>query len=107
MKIRSILALTSILLASAFSTIAQEKNAKAFLKPSDHDSLQQTDAEPRKVITQGSVTVEGNRINYQASAGTLILKNDKNKPTIAMFYVAYFNQRTSGAIWLFLKIVFL
>jgi carboxypeptidase C (cathepsin A) len=40
-------------------------------------------------VTQGSVTVEGSRIDYVATAGTIILKNDRGKPTGSMFYVAY------------------
>lgn len=45
---------------------------------------------PQRSITQGSVTVKGKRINYEAVAGTLILKNDLDTPTISMSYVAYF-----------------
>ena len=45
---------------------------------------------PQKSITEGSVTVEGKRIPYEAVAGTLILKNDLDSPTISMSYVAYF-----------------
>lgn len=41
-------------------------------------------------ITHGRVTVEGNRINYDAKAGTLILKNKDGKPIASMSYVAYF-----------------
>jgi carboxypeptidase C (cathepsin A) len=96
-KIKSILALISLFLACVFSSGAQDKNSKASLKPDDHDSLPHAAIEPRKVITQGSVTVEGNRINYQASTGTLILKNDKDKPIIAMFYVAYFKSDDNDA----------
>ncbi|MEO8746482.1 MAG: peptidase S10 [Rhodanobacter sp.] len=40
-------------------------------------------------VTQGSVTVEGQKINYTATAGTIILKNAKGQPTGSMFYVAY------------------
>lgn len=40
-------------------------------------------------VTQGSVTVEGNRIDYVATAGTIILRNGDGKPTGSMFYVAY------------------
>ena len=40
---------------------------------------------PQKVLTNGSVTVEGRQINYKAIAGTTILKNDKDKPTCSMF----------------------
>ena len=40
-------------------------------------------------VTQGSVTVGGSRIDYVATAGTIILKNSRGKPTGSMFYVAY------------------
>lgn len=40
-------------------------------------------------VTHGSVTVEGHRIDYTATAGTLILKNSSGEPTGSMFYVAY------------------
>ncbi len=45
---------------------------------------------PKHSITHGRVTVEGNRINYDAKAGTLILKNKDGKPMASMSYVAYF-----------------
>lgn len=40
-------------------------------------------------VTHGSVIVEGQKINYTATAGTIILKNDKDQPIGSMFYVAY------------------
>jgi carboxypeptidase C (cathepsin A) len=40
-------------------------------------------------VTEGSVTVEGHAIDYTATAGTLILRNDRGEPTGSMFYVAY------------------
>ncbi len=46
----------------------------------------------KESTTQGSVTVEGHRINYKAVAGTLILKNKEGKPTGSMFYVAYLKE---------------
>ena len=44
----------------------------------------------------GSVTVEGHRIDYTATAGTLILRNADGKPTGSMFYVAYAKRRGEG-----------
>jgi carboxypeptidase C (cathepsin A) len=44
---------------------------------------------PEQSVTHGSVTVGGETIRYTATAGTIILKNDANKPTGSMFYVAY------------------
>jgi carboxypeptidase C (cathepsin A) len=44
---------------------------------------------PAQSVTQGSVTVEGRKIDYVATAGTIILRNDRDEPTGSMFYVAY------------------
>ncbi len=46
-------------------------------------------AKPENVTTSGTVTVEGNKIDYKAIAGTIILKDKNDKPTCSMFYVAY------------------
>lgn len=46
--------------------------------------------------SQGSVTVDGKEIRYQAVAGTLILKNAKGQPAASMFYVAYFKRDVSN-----------
>ena len=42
-----------------------------------------------KVVTHGSVEIDGKTIHYTATAGTIVLRNDKNEPTGSMFYVAY------------------
>lgn len=50
-------------------------------------------AQPPKAhssITHGVVTVEGNRISYEAKTGILILKNKEGKPIASMSYIAYF-----------------
>jgi len=43
----------------------------------------------KDVITDGTVTVGGQRIDYKAIAGNIYLKNDKNDTTATIFYVAY------------------
>ena len=48
-----------------------------------------TQAQPQKSVTHGSVTVNGETIRYTATAGTIILKNDKGDPSASMFYIAY------------------
>ncbi|HEX7324373.1 MAG TPA: peptidase S10 [Rhodanobacteraceae bacterium] len=48
-----------------------------------------TPPKAEKSVTEGSVVVEGKRINYTATAGTIILKNKDGQPTGSMFYVAY------------------
>lgn len=52
---------------------------------------------PQKSVTHGSVTVEGNKINYEAVAGTLVLKNNLDTPTLSMSYIAYFKDVDDAA----------
>jgi carboxypeptidase C (cathepsin A) len=42
-----------------------------------------------KSTTHHSVTVGGKSIGYDATAGTLLIKNDKDEAVASMFYVAY------------------
>src|SRR5699024_9073698 len=51
--------------------------------------------EPQSSVTSGAVTVEGERIHYEAVAGTLVLHDkgdDTGAPTVSMFYTAYFKK---------------
>ncbi len=51
--------------------------------------------QPQSSMTDGAVTVEGKRIDYQAVAGTLVLHGSGDKesdPQVSMFYVAYFKK---------------
>lgn len=43
----------------------------------------------RQVVTHGSVEIDGQNIHYTATAGTIVLRNDKGEPTGSVFYVAY------------------
>ena len=42
-----------------------------------------------KSVTHHSVSVGGKSVAYDATAGTLLIKNDKDEPVASMFYVAY------------------
>jgi carboxypeptidase C (cathepsin A) len=90
MKSKTLLLLSFLLLAGTFTAMAQEK----IIKKSKADTAL---LKPQKVVTQGSVMVEGNRINYQAIAGTLILKNNNDTPTISISYIAYFKDGDKDA----------
>lgn len=56
--------------------------------PKQKPSAEQT-VKAKKSVTHGSVVIDGDRIRYDATAGTLILKNKKDKPVASMSYVAY------------------
>jgi carboxypeptidase C (cathepsin A) len=42
-----------------------------------------------KSVTHHSVTINGHDVAYTATAGNLIIKNEKDEPIATMFYVAY------------------
>ncbi|MGE5626266.1 MAG: S10 family peptidase [Bacillota bacterium] len=42
-----------------------------------------------KSVTHHSVSVGGKNVAYDATAGTLLIKNEKDEPVASMFYVAY------------------
>ena len=50
-----------------------------------------------RVVTHHSVTVDGKPVSYEATAGTLTIRNDAGKPTASMFYVAYVVDRDKGS----------
>ncbi|WP_374566734.1 S10 family peptidase [Ideonella sp.] len=52
--------------------------------------------QPRQRETTGSVQVGGQRIDYRAVAGLMVIDDSKDEPSATMSYVAYF-KRASGA----------
>lgn len=76
-----LLALSSLLFAGTM--LADDAPAKA-KAPETAAS-----AKPVKYVSHGSVEVNGERIRYTATAGTVILNNEKGKPAASMFYIAY------------------
>jgi carboxypeptidase C (cathepsin A) len=77
------------LLASSMLFAAVAFAADTVKPASANDSASETAAKEQKSISHGSVTVNGERIDYTATAGTIILRNDKGDPTASVFYVAY------------------
>jgi carboxypeptidase C (cathepsin A) len=78
------------LFASSILFTAASSFASDMAKPaSANGAASETAAKEQKSVSHGSVTVNGERIDYTATAGTVILRNDKGDPTASMFYVAY------------------
>lgn len=90
MKSKSFLLCVTLLLACNFFSSAQVKKEITTEKVDIQQDTFANITKPQKSVTEGSVTVEGTRINYRAIAGTLILKNKNDTPTCSVFYVAYF-----------------
>lgn len=87
---KKMVACVILMCATGFSAFAQVKKENTTVKINIEKDTVANYKKPQKSVTQGSVTVEGKRINYEAVAGTLVLKNDLDTPTISMSYVAYF-----------------
>ena len=79
-----------LVFATGFSSFAQVKKENTTIKVNIEKDTVINYKKPQKSVTEGSVTVEGKRINYNAVAGTLVLNNNLDTPTISMSYVAYF-----------------
>lgn len=84
------IAISFLLLISTATFGQPKKTASGTQTGIIPDSAAQSLFKPQKSVTRGRVTVWGTPIDYQAVAGTLILKNKKDKPTCSMFYTAYF-----------------
>ena len=59
--------------------------------PPNHGKEAAKPAEPKEelVETQHSVTINGQKLDYTAVAGTILLRDNEDKPTAAIFYIAY------------------
>jgi carboxypeptidase C (cathepsin A) len=79
------LALTPMISAHADTSAAHGKHS--------HDKTADPDATPAPVETatptRHSVSIGGHSYKYTATAGTLIIRDDKNEPQASVFYVAY------------------
>ncbi len=84
--------LISIFQFTWFASVGQSNKESASNTKNLHDSTLVDITMPQSSVTHNLVTVEGNRINYKAIAGTIILKNKAGKPTASIFYTAYFKE---------------
>src|SRR6201999_1246874 len=86
-----VVAIVCALAAPVWSADAKDDDKKAF----DDVNLK-----PQSVVSESSVSVGGQKIDYKAIAGTIILTGkDENKedPTASMFYTAYFKHAENGS----------
>lgn len=76
------IAAIAVFAIAAMPALAAESSAKS-------NAPAKAPVKAQKSVTHGSVTIDGHRISYDATAGTLILKNKDDKPIASMSYVAY------------------
>ena len=83
---KSFLAMPMALVCTALAGTAWAAPGAAGSAP---DAAAYASPAARNSVTEGSVTVEGKKIDYTATAGTIILRDQDGHPTGSMFYVAY------------------
>ena len=93
MKALPVAALAAVLLATSAMARADDMADKA----AKADAPKQEQAKPKKLEakkseSEGTVTIEGRRIDYKAVAGTILLDNKKDEATASIFYAAYFKK---------------
>lgn len=89
-KLPFVVALSVLWLSSAAVAAPDKKDDKAPAEKPDATLVQ-----PQSSTSEGSVSVEGHRVDYKAVAGTLVLHGTGDKedePQVSMFYVAYFKK---------------
>ena len=72
--------------------VAGIAQAKPAAKPAAHPPAAkppESAEQERAVSTHHTVTINGQRVAYTATAGTIILRGSNEKPTASMFYIAY------------------
>ena len=89
-------AIAALLISTASVAGSDKHDDKGHADPKPEAALLQ----PQSATSEGTVSVEGHSIGYQAVAGTLILhgSGDKeNEPEVSVFYVAYFKKGAPAA----------
>ena len=79
-----LLALTALLGSALPAAHAAGDKAKEQSKPTAEKPVKQ-----QKITTHHSLVLNGKTIHYTATAGNLVLTNDKGEQTASMFYIAY------------------
>jgi carboxypeptidase C (cathepsin A) len=83
-KIPSILALIALAAAPAAAQPPEKVAAKE-----DPPADERPAPEAKRSVTRHSATIGGQRIDYTATAGTLVLETEEGEPRASMFYIAY------------------
>ncbi len=71
------------------ATKAAAKSESSRSEKAESGGAAEKKPEAREVQTPHSVEIAGVKVDYTATAGTLILRNEKQEPTAEVFYIAY------------------
>jgi len=66
-----------------------DKSAEKAGVESDKDKSKPGEPKEKLVESKHSITINGEKIDYTGKAGTILLRDNEDKPTAAIFYIAY------------------
>ena len=91
MKTHFCVAIAVTLCLQPLALVAQETTVTVKTEADEGKKEKKEEPEPQETrsLTKHLLTLDGASIRYTASAGTLILRDDKAKAKASMFYVAY------------------
>ncbi len=78
--------LSALMLLTALTCLGQASAAEA---PPAGDTKDEAKPEPKSSSTRHSITIDGRKVDYTATAGWLILDNDEGEPIARFGYTAY------------------
>src|SRR5579859_528527 len=82
-----------LVLSSPFPGVAQKKPSEPSPKAKEASAKAKEEAatkpEAQAVSTHHTIEIAGKNVPYTATAGTIILHNNKDEPTAKVFYIAY------------------
>jgi carboxypeptidase C (cathepsin A) len=93
----TIAALLVILAMGRPLLLAQDKPAEKPAEKPPADAPKKEPPKPEQSVTQHSIVVGGAPVAYTATAGTLIVRNEKEEPWASFGYVAYVKKDSSAA----------
>jgi carboxypeptidase C (cathepsin A) len=94
MKLKALFA-AAALIVFGFATHAEDKKAEGQGSGKKDDNKKELKDE--SVATHHAVTIRGQKIDYTATAGTMVMKEEEGKPKATFFYVAYTTTNSSEA----------
>lgn len=81
--------------APSSEAASQKDSGKA--SPKESSKEKSKEPEEKLVETEHSVSIAGQEIRYKAVAGTILLRDEEDKPTASVFYIAYTRQNVEPA----------
>ena len=83
---------TAAVLCLSITTALAGQAADKADKPGTEDKAKPVTLVAKQSDTEGSVTIDGKRVDYKAVAGTIVLTDKKDEPSASIFYAAYFKK---------------